>query len=422
MKPIYKSLLLLAATSFIMTACDGMSGDGTEPDEDPTEETVTLRLKSAVADSDAKTSINDIGTVLWNPGDKVFINGEPYEVMPDEFDPSCAIVEDVRASDEYFASYPEPLYETGSGYYEVSIPEYQSYVTHEGNTGISYGIYANPMIAYGTSEELQFFNIGAVLCLTIDAGPVITGISVTSNDGSPMAGSLLVPVDEVVTGFYSDRYMWSAETGRVYMECLADSYSETYACMVVAPEAYSEGFTAYVRDDSGNVAIQSTYEPQDMFRNTFTQKEPFKFTAVSAPEIVPGASSSTVLEYEIHAQRGAYLKTAVLLKSDYEAAFESGFEDFAYEILGKADAVQVGSEGMVEFSAREAYNIDLLPVGIEPDTEYVIVSLYSDSVDIFRFTLSEAAVRTESSSVDPEPSSGGVSTEDFTVGEELQWQ
>ena len=355
MKPIYKSLLLLAATSFIMTACDGMSGDGTEPDEDPTEETVTLRLKSAVADSDAKTSINDIGTVLWNPGDKVFINGEPYEVMPDEFDPSCAIVEDVRASDEYFASYPEPLYETGSGYYEVSIPEYQSYVTHEGNTGISYGIYANPMIAYGTSEELQFFNIGAVLCLTIDAGPVITGISVTSNDGSPMAGSLLVPVDEVVTGFYSDRYMWSAETGRVYMECLADSYS-------------------------------------------------------------------TVLEYEIHAQRGAYLKTAVLLKSDYEAAFESGFEDFAYEILGKADAVQVGSEGMVEFSAREAYNIDLLPVGIEPDTEYVIVSLYSDSVDIFRFTLSEAAVRTESSSVDPEPSSGGVSTEDFTIGEELQWQ
>ncbi len=423
MKPIYKYSLLLAATLFILSACDGMSGT----DADPTEETVTLRLKSAVTGSDAKTSVNEDGTVLWSAGDIVYINGEPYEVEPLESDPSLALVEGVRKSVEYFASYPEPLYETGDGYYEVAIPEFQHYMKDE-YSDQSYSILANPMIAYSTSEEIDFFNIGAVLCLGITGNSVVTGVSVTNNDGSHMAGSLLVSKEEVIGGFYSDRYMWTsdARTKRVLLDGRKElsPSDESLFYIVVAPEAYEEGITVYVRDESDNVAIQSSYDAQNLFRNMLVTKEPFEFIPMPAPDITPGIATASRIGYEVYAQPGAYIRTALVLKSDYEAASESGYESFVYEILvdDMSDAVLVGSEGRCEFFSTQAYGMSMVPVDLSPDTGYVIVAAYSDSEDIFQSTINAAETRTAASSVDPEPSQGGVTTEDFTFGEELKWQ
>ena len=427
MKPIYKYSLLLAATPLILSACDGMTGDNTDPDEEPVEETVTLTLKSAVPGSGAKTSVNEDGIVFWNAGDIVHINGESYEVVPLESDPSLAMVENVRKNDEYFVSYPEPLNDTGNGYYEVNIPEYQTNELRDNNAGVSYGIQANPMLAYSTSEEIDFFNVGAILGLGISGYETVTGISVTSNDGRPIAGSLQVPVDEVISGFLSDRYMWAGtEYRRVYLDCVTklSPSEESLFYIVVAPEAYEEGITVYVRDDSGNVAIQSSYDAQNLFRNSLVTKETFKVSPEQSPGLVPVSVGTDRLEYEVYAQHGAYVKTAVIRKLDYEAAAGSGMESFVYEVLGKdmSDAVLIGSEERYEFSSKEAYDINMQTVAIEPDTEYIILAAYSDSVDIFEKTISTAEVRTEASSVDPEPSQSGVTTEDFTIGNELKWQ
>ena len=426
MKTIYKYSLLLAATFFILSGCGELSGTDSDTEPEPSEETVTLRLKSAGAESDARTAIDAAGMVSWNQGDMVYINGEAYGVMPLGEDPTCALVEGVRKSTEYIASYPDPLYETPEGYYEVMIPCNQDYYTDEYYG--TYGISANPMIAYGTDEELDFSNIGAVLSFGITGNAAVTGISVTSNDGSPMAGPVLVPRDEVFSLSYSDRFTLSssAESKRIYlggfMEEL-DAFEETLFYLVTAPEAYPDGFTVYVRDDAGNVAIQSTYNSGDLYRGMLVQKEPFEFVPAAGPEIVIADATENMLIYEVHAPQGVYLKTAVILKSAMDAAEEAGLATFAYDILcsSGSEAEIVWEESMRGFSTSTAWDSDMNRVSIEPDTDYVIVAAYSDSEEVFVSTVTDADAHTAGDS-GPEPSQGGISTEDFTIGDELQWQ
>lgn len=415
---ICKILLLFAAAPFIMPGCGGLAG---EESEEPSGETVTLRLKNAAAEPDVKTSIDQGGQVSWNYGDVVYINGEPFDVIPDESAPGYATVEGVPVRAEYLASYPDPLSETSDGYYGVMIPSIQSYNADE-YLG-TYGISANPMIAYGTTEELSFFNIGAVLCIGIFGDSAVTGISLTSNDGNPMAGQVRVPMQEVIDGFYSDRYMlWPAEQIRVYHDCWCklSPDEETLFYIVVAPEAYEDGFTVYVRDDYGRVAIQSTYNSGDLYRGVLAQKEPFEFIPSAGPEINVTDASEYMLGYEVNAQRGAYLKTAVILKSAMNQAEEAGMHTFAYEVLcNSGQPAEIAREDWSAFSTWTAYDFGMEQVSIEPDTDYVIVAAYSDSEDVFESTLTCVDAHTGGSY---EPSQGGASTEDFVIGEERPWE
>ena len=60
--------------------------------------TVTLTVRSAAPST--RTSIDGTtGQVFWSEGDMITVNGDVYEVTPDENDPTVATVENVTESD-----------------------------------------------------------------------------------------------------------------------------------------------------------------------------------------------------------------------------------------------------------------------------------------------------------------------------------
>ena len=375
----YDILKNIALAAVIMAVSVQCAKEEITPDEPQgSGKTVTLTVRSAGPDT--KTWLGEGGKVMWSDVDRIIINGSYYDVIPDENDPSSATVTGVYESSEYMASYPEWTGEDENNFI-VNVSQEQPYDAQMNLKEI------NPMLGYTTGSELVFHNMAAIIRLGITGnGEQIERITLVRNDGEPVAGSFLVPKDDVKSGEFADTYdsFISDEYYQPSMYVTLDgAYTElgpepAYFYLAVAPDAYPEGFTVYVRDREGNYAIQSTYRNEDIFRSTITSKEPFVFKAFEGtPELKVTGAGPISLSCTVSGRRGAYIKAVAIPKTQWDEYYAEdpvwGVENVLW---WEGDIYQIGADGTVSFEMDKAYNDSDMEANMTPETEYVIVTGY----------------------------------------------
>lgn len=385
----YDILKNLALAAVIMAVSVQCAKEEITPDEPQgSGKTVTLTVRSAGPDT--RTLLGEGGKVMWTEGDRIRINSGYYDVIPDENDPSSATVSGVYESSEYMASYPEWTGEDENNFI-VTVSQEQYY-------GVSSDVQmdlreTNPMLGYTTGSELVFHNMAALIRLGITGnGQQIERITLVRNDGEPVAGAFLVPKEDVKSGEFADTYdsFRSDEYSQPSMYVTLDrAYTElgpepAYFYLAVAPDAYPEGFTVYVRDGEGNYAIQSTYGNEDIFRSTITSKEPFEFqTFEGTPELEVTGTGPISLTCTVSGHRGAYIKAVAIPKAQWDEYYAEdpvrGVEDVLWR---EGDIYQIGADGRVSFEMDKAYNDSGMETTMTPKTEYVIAVGYADLRDI----------------------------------------
>lgn len=381
----YDILKNIALAAVIMAVSVQCAKEEIAPDEPQgSGKTVTLTVRSAGPDT--KTWLGEGGKVMWSDVDRIIINGSYYDVIPDENDPSSATVTGVYESSEYMASYPEWTGEDENNFI-VNVSHEQPYDAQMNLMEI------NPMLGYTTGSELVFHNMAALIRLGITGnGEQIERITLVRNDGEPVAGEFLVPKEDVKSGEFADTYD-SFISNEYYQPSmyvtLNGAYTElgpepTYFYLAVAPDAYPEGFTVYVRDGEGNYAIQSTYGNEDIFRSTITSKTPFEFQAFEGtPELSIDGTGPISLSCKVSGHRGAYIKAVAVPKTLWDEYYAEdpvwGVEDVLW---WEGDIYQIGADGTVSFEMDKAYNDSGMEANMTPETEYVIAVGYVDLRDI----------------------------------------
>ena len=399
---ILNKMLLLAALPLAMAQCGKIS----EPESDatPSGNTVTLTVRSADTESQSKTLLEDDKRVVWTWDDRVYVNDNEYQVFPDEGDPAFGTVPEVMESDEYYAFYTRRFPESDGKNVYLYVEPIQSYAQ-----GSIYGA-ANPMAAYSTSTELQFRNLGSVIRIGITGDVAIDELSLTGNRGESVAGYLTVPKSDIVNGSYSSVYpirdhdndshkrAWLWVDGYVDL----DPTTPTYFYFVVAPQTLEEGFTVYVKDLNGNVAIKSTTSATDAFRSEIVAKEPFAFEPAPALEIRELTAEATTVTGTVQAVRGAWVKAAAFLKSEWETIAEGDRESYTSAAFEHSEAVIAGPDGTCTFTLSKAFNLNYSETVISPEKEYVVVVDYSDIYSTFGLLSSAEVITAAPSGEAPE--------------------
>ena len=165
-------------------------------------DSVTLRLRMASFSHDGKVHMEGY-TPKWDTGsDLVCVNGETCTVSNNAVSVSPSI--------DYKAVYPASICGSlenvnGVGVYNLTIPEYQVYktVTVGGSTiqvvEAPMGAHSNTSV--GSSADLYFKNLGALLAITVEnqanRGDLIVDNIVVTSDSKPLWGSATVAMPEV---------------------------------------------------------------------------------------------------------------------------------------------------------------------------------------------------------------------------------
>ncbi len=366
-------LIFIALLSFMAAQCstDEMQPD---PDTDPGSGTVNLTLRSAATDT--RTSLAGDGSVEWGPDDCVWVNGNSYPVLPDGEDPTKATVENVASAKDFLASFPDGLWINDNGSYAVYIHENQTY------SESSFGPVDNPMVAYSTSTDLQFRNVGGVVRIAVRGSQSVLNVAFIANDLNPAAGNLLIPAEDIQTGALADEYSDFDEAGagweRIYLspyDPVTLSPSETTFDFVVAPRTYKGGFSVYVEDTEGNVAGHSTTGDFTVLRSTLNPMTAFDFEPLSEPEVSLSSATATSFEVTVSAPSGFPLKSAVIPAEEWDSGFNQEENARSAILSSSYDAFSVGTGSHV-FTADKCSVNTWGETVLSAATEYVVVTGY----------------------------------------------
>lgn len=367
-------LIFIALLSFMAAQCstDEMQPD---PDTDPGSGTVNLTLRSAATDT--RTSLAGDGSVEWGPDDFVWVNGNSYPVLPDGEDPTKATVENVASAKDFLASFPDGLWINDNGSYAVYIHENQTY------SESSFGPSDNPMVAYSTSTDLQFRNVGGVVRIAVRGSQSVLNVAFIANDLNPAAGHLLIPAEDIQTGALADEYsdFDGADNGyeSIYLgtgEPVTLSPSATTFDFVVAPRTYKGGFSVYVEDTEGNVAGHSTTGDFTVLRSTLNPMTAFDFEPLSEPEVSLSSATATSFEVTVSAPSGFPLKSAVVPAEEWDSWIYQMDDNARSAILSSSyDAFSVGT-GSHTFTAERCSVNTWDETALSAATEYVVVTGY----------------------------------------------
>lgn len=365
-------LIFIALLSFMAAQC---STDEMQPEpEEPVSGTVNLTLRSAATDT--RTSLAGDGSVEWGPDDFVWVNGNSYPVLPDGEDPTKATVENVASAKDFLASFPDGLWINDNGSYAVYIRENQTYSEN------SFGPSDNPMVAYSTSTDLQFRNVGGIVRIAVRGSQSVLNVAFIANDLNPAAGHLLIPAEDIQTGALADEYSDFDEAGagweRIYLspyDPVTLSPSETTFDFVVAPRTYKGGFSVYVEDTEGNIAGHSTTGDFTVLRSTLNPMAAFDFEPLSEPEVSLSSATATSFEVTVSAPSGFPLKSAVIPAEEWDSGFNQE-ENARNAILASSyGAFSVGT-GSHTFTADKCSVNTWDETVLSAATEYVVVTGY----------------------------------------------
>ena len=356
---------------------------------------VTLTIKNA---EPTKTYIDgETGKVYWTDGEVIIINGEVYSIVVDETDPTVATVPDVAASESYFVvyNYYYPASDPEEGRLLVNFPDEQTYRED------SFSDYSNIMAGYSTTTDIRMYNIGGVVKFGVTGNCTLTSLSFSTKDGSPVAGDLLLPEDQLLNGELGDNSVFyenpdygitasstiniTAYTADGGIAGIALSSEPTDFYIVVPAKEYAEGFYITMEDSEGNVAVQSTTGAKTIGRSEMLVLPDFEFTARTLPALGPTEAGPASVTYTVTADPGTPLKTVLVSKGTWDYYANDAYAGQETQ-LAKDLSISYGSEtfftdGTGEYSKTDttSFNVSGKEVALTAGTEYKLIVSFADN-------------------------------------------
>lgn len=356
---------------------------------------VTLTIKNA---EPTKTYIDgETGKVYWTDGEVIIINGEVYSIVVDETDPTVATVPDVAASESYFVvyNYYYPASDPEEGRLLVNFPDEQTYRED------SFSDYSNIMAGYSTTTDIRMYNIGGVVKFGVTGNCTLTSLSFSTKDGSPVAGDLLLPEDQLLNGELGDNSVFYENPDYGYttsstinipfytqegeLGSIALSGEPTDFYIVVPAKEYNGGFYITMEDSEGNVAVQSTTGAKTIGRSEMLVLPDFEFTARTLPALGPTEAGPASVTYTVTADPGTPLKTVLVSKGTWDYYANDAYAGQETQ-LAKDLSISYGSEtfftdGTGEYSKTDttSFNVSGKEVALTAGTEYKLIVSFADN-------------------------------------------
>lgn len=388
-----RALLALLPAVLLSVQCSQEELAG--PEKPQMSGTVTLTIKNA---EPTKTYIDgETGKVYWTDGEVIIINGEVYSIVVDETDPTVATVPDVAASESYFVvyNYYYPASDPEEGRLLVNFPDEQTYRED------SFSDYSNIMAGYSTTTDIRMYNIGGVVKFGVTGNCTLTSLSFSTKDGSPVAGDLLLPEDQLLNGELGDNSVFyenpdygitasstiniTAYTADGGIAGIALSSEPTDFYIVVPAKEYAEGFYITMEDSEGNVAVQSTTGAKTIGRSEMLVLPDFEFTARTLPALGPTEAGPASVTYTVTADPGTPLKTVLVSKGTWDYYANDAYAGQETQ-LAKDLSITYGSEtfftdGTGEYSKTDttSFNVSGKEVALTAGTEYKLIVSLADN-------------------------------------------
>ncbi len=388
-----RALLALLPAVLLSVQCSQEELAG--PEKPQMSGTVTLTIKNA---EPTKTYIDgETGKVYWSDGDMLSINGYGYPIVIDETDPTVATVPDVAASESYFVVYNSyhPTSDPDEGRLLVNFPAEQTYRED------SFSDYSNIMAGYSTTTDIRMYNIGGVVKFGVTGNCTLTSLSFSTKDGSPVAGDLLLPEDQLLNGELGDNSVFyenpdygitasstiniTAYTADGGIAGIALSSEPTDFYIVVPAKEYAEGFYITMEDSEGNVAVQSTTGAKTIGRSEMLVLPDFEFTARTLPALGPTEAGPASVTYTVTADPGTPLKTVLVSKGTWDYYANDAYAGLETQ-LAKDLSISYGSEtfftdGTGEYSKTDitSFNASGKEVALTAGTEYKLIVSFADN-------------------------------------------
>ena len=371
-------LCVLGSPLLSMTQCKQFD----EPEIQEEKKTVTLTIRGEQpVPSDTKTYLGENGAVVWEEYDAVCINGEYHQVTPDPEDPTKGIVNGVTEADEYFATYPDPrMYDYNSIGVWISTDQY--YKNIDGHSDLS----GNPMVAYSTTPELSFRNVGGIVRLGITGDAEIVNITMTSNDDTPLSGTIQIPLEDIRSGELKDSYSFY-DSDFYYYKSIYDAKvslgtEPEYFYFIIAPGTYENGFSFYITDSDGNTSVKRTARSITVNRSHIVPMEDFEFTLMN-PEVDASTVSpqSSSVSFTVNGEPGMIVRTAIVSTAVLENyPTEKEKYEFARQALDVSDSENkvVNTAGTADFGWDRYMDHYGAMNGMLAGTGYTIVASYYD--------------------------------------------
>ena len=388
-----RALLALLPAVLLSVQCSQEELAG--PEKPQMSGTVTLTIKNA---EPTKTYIDgETGKVYWSDGEVIIINGEVYRIVVDETDPTVATVPDVVASGDYFVVYNNyyPTSDPEEGRLLVNFPAEQTYRED------SFSDYSNIMAGYSTTTDIRMYNIGGVVKFGVTGNCTLTSLSFSTKDGSPVAGYLLLPEDQLLNGELGDNSVFyenpdygitasstiniTAYTADGGIAGIALSSEPTDFYIVVPAKEYAEGFYITMEDSEGNVAVQSTTGAKTIGRSEMLVLPDFEFTARTLPALGQTEAGPASITYTVSADPGTPLKTVLVSKGTWDYYANDVYAGQETQ-LAKDLSITYGSEtfftdGTGEYSKTDttSFNVSGKEVALTAGTEYKLIVSFADN-------------------------------------------
>ena len=389
-----RALLALLPAVLLSVQCSQEELAG--PEKPQVSGTVTLTIKNA---EPTKTYIDgETGKVYWTDGEVIIINGEIYRIVVDETDPTVATVPDVVASGDYFVVYNNyyPTSDPEEGRLLVNFPAEQTYRED------SFSDYSNIMAGYSTTTDIRMYNIGGVVKFGVTGNCTLTSLSFSTKDGSPVAGALLLPEDQLASGELGDNsdfyvnpdygYTTSSTinipfyTQEGELGSIALSGEPTDFYIVVPAKEYNGGFYITMEDSEGNVAVQSTTGSKTIGRSQMLVLPDFAFSARTQPSIALTDVTATSIGYTVTADPDTPLKTVLVSKTTWD--YYAGTDYYAGQeaLLAKELAATYGcgtffTDGTGSYTKTDntSFNAKGEEVALTAGTEYKLIVSLADN-------------------------------------------
>ena len=356
--------------------------------------TVTLRLSA----SETKTTLLNDKTVVWTAGDKILINGDPYEVTVDADDSSKATVEDVVRADEYYAFYVPQRKNAQTGEDVVDYWYLQDGDVWYHNLRLrgsqdwrsgTFAQYANPMAAYGTETELHFRNIGSVVKVGLTGnGEQLSNVRLLSNSGVNIAGMLKFTDAQIREGnlsgmeFNANYSSWLSPSVSIDCESgdLALSSSATWFYFVTAPFGDEAGISFVAEDLEGNVFVRTKTDAFSVDRSEIKEMPLLSYKASAPISLTAGEPAPTSISVDAVCDDGisvVYVAFASAAWDKYMNSESGGWtqQSLAETILNVYDSQTAGG-GTFRMVFTEAYNYTGNAVPISAETSYKVIARY----------------------------------------------